>query len=380
MKSGWLPEKDTIIIVTKARDNKLVDLTFELSKWLIFTPRFGKTHPFKVFVDDHLRHSKQFQLLDDPIWQSQLKYWCPKLCYEQPDLFHLIITLGGDGTILFTSTLFQTYVPPIMPFHLGSLGFLAPFSFGSYRNDLNNLFEGTISSCVRRMRLDCTVYRHQFSSEVDSTETNWIQTVCGGKSRVVADKRCHVLNEIVVDRGPSANMSLLELFADERHLTTVQADGLCIATPTGSTAYSLSANGSLTHPDMQCTLVTPVCPHTLSFRPMLLPSSVTIRITVPYGSKYTAHCRFDGRNTVKLKQGEHVKIKLSPYPVYTYSASGISNDWFSSVQACLHWNVRERQKQPADTNSQSFEQSDILIPWTEQELGYTLNSYFKAKI
>lgn len=112
----------------------------------------------------------------------------------------------------------------------------------------------------------------------------------------------HVLNEIIVDRGPSSNMSMLELFGDERHLTTVQADGLCIATATGSTAYSLSAGGTLTHPDMQCTLVTPICPHTLSFRPMLLPSSISIRIVVPFGSRHSAYCRFDGRNRIELKR------------------------------------------------------------------------------
>lgn len=112
----------------------------------------------------------------------------------------------------------------------------------------------------------------------------------------------HVLNEIIVDRGPNSTMSMLELFGNERHLTTVQADGLCIATATGSTAYSLSAGGTLTHPDMQCTLVTPICPHTLSFRPMLLPSAISIRIFVPFGSRHSAYCRFDGRDMIELKR------------------------------------------------------------------------------
>ncbi|KAF7728836.1 hypothetical protein EC973_005462 [Apophysomyces ossiformis] len=153
-----------------------------------------------------------------------------------------------------------------------------------------------------------------------------------------------VLNELVVDRGPSPYMSMLELFGDEQHLTTVQADGICIATPTGSTAYSLSAQGSLTHPDIRCTLVTPICPHTLNFRPMLLPEAMTIRIAVPFNSRSTAYCSFDGRNRVELQQGDHVKVTISRYPLPTVCGTDTSTDWFASLQQCLQWNVRERQK------------------------------------
>ncbi|CAO3672165.1 unnamed protein product [Rhizopus microsporus] len=395
MTEEYDPSKDTILIISKARDRKVVEFTIELAEWLIFTPQFGKEHPFTVYVDAHLNTPKLFQRLTHPAWQTYLKFWTPKLCYRQPNLFHLIITLGGDGTILFTSTLFQSHVPPIMPFHLGSLGFLAPFLFTSYRKELDNLFEKRLSK-TRRMRLSCTVYRCKSSSDTrenkELAETEWIQnalgqeiskntTASGLKSySAVPGQTFHVLNEIVIDRGPSSNMSLLELFANDRHLTTVQADGLCIATATGSTAYSLSANGSLTHPDMHCTLVTPLCPHTLSFRPMILPSTMIIRVVVPFCSRHTAHCRLDGRNTIELKQGDHVKITMSPYPVYTYASTDVSNDWFSSVQTCLQWNVRKRQtsaivsndsllsKDAYSNNRLSENEQDGIAPWTEQEL------------
>lgn len=83
-------------------------------------------------------------------------------------------------------------------------------------------------------------------------------------------------------------MSQLELFVDDVPLTTINADGLVVATPTGSTAYSLSAGASLTHPEVPAILVTPICPHTLSFRPMLLPDSFTLKIEVPIDSRSTA--------------------------------------------------------------------------------------------
>lgn len=89
---------------------------------------------------------------------------------------------------------------------------------------------------------------------------------------------------------------------DDHHLTTVQADGLTVSTPTGSTAYSLSAGGSLVHPQIPAILLTPICPHTLSFRPMLLPDSMELRICVPYNSRSTAWASFDGRGRVELKR------------------------------------------------------------------------------
>lgn len=115
-----------------------------------------------------------------------------------------------------------------------------------------------------------------------------------------------VLNDLVVDRGPSPYVSLLEIFGDEHHLTTVQADGLTVSTPTGSTAYSLSAGGSLVHPQIPAILLTPICPHTLSFRPMLLPDGMELRICVPYNSRSTAWASFDGRGRVELKREYNV--------------------------------------------------------------------------
>lgn len=237
----------------------------------------------------------------NPVFQEKLKFWRPKLVYQDPSRFHLIVTvlyikrmdsvaffllsppgqLGGDGTVLFTSWLFQTIVPPIMSMNLGSLGFLTPFPFESCRETLSNLFEGDGFRNTVRMRLACTVYRYRpelsnrqkarqssrtgdlwtkedTSQEWELMETAWMRKQFKEEAKKIPESRrqeldrnipcyttvpcetIHVLNDIVIDRGPHSYMSMLELFGDERHLTTVQADGLCIATPTGSTAYSAS--------------------------------------------------------------------------------------------------------------------------------------------
>lgn len=153
-----------------------------------------------------------------------------------------------------------------------------------------------------------------------------------------------VLNDLVVDRGPSPFVTLLEIFGNEYHMTTAQADGICIATPTGSTAYSLAAGGSLAHPEIPAILITPICPHTLSFRPMLLPDSMDVRIVVPYNSRSTAWASFDGRGRVELKQGDHIKVTASRYPFPSVCRDNQSVDWFRAISSTLKWNQRQRQK------------------------------------
>ncbi len=96
-------------------------------------------------------------------------------------------------------------------------------------------------------------------------------------------------------------MSTIELFGDEEHLTTVQADGICVATPTGSTAYNLAAGGSLCHPENPVILVTAICAHTLSFRPVILPDSMVLRIGVPYDARANSWVSFDGRERYEFQ-------------------------------------------------------------------------------
>ncbi|RUS14470.1 ATP-NAD kinase-like domain-containing protein [Endogone sp. FLAS-F59071] len=385
----------TALIITKPGDKNLVKLTRELAKWLIQTPRYGSLSGLTVYVDAKFLNSKRFRykhlVKGSAICQDKLKFWTPELCATQPQLFDFVITLGGDGTVLFASWLFQGIVPPVISFYLGSLGFLTPFDFSNYQNDLTTAIEQGVRINLR-MRFTCTVYRAvhnpEYENATPTTSTglrsvkknkrtgeiivgDWVDGQNQGKRRSSTKKpppivpaivedwleekhvpcfttiptdSFEVLNDLVVDRGPSPYMSLLELFGDDQHLTTVQADGLAIATPTGSTAYSLSAGGPLTHPEIPAFLISPICPHTLSFRPMLLPDSMELRICVPFSSRSTAWASFDGRGRIELKQGDHIKITASRYPFPTICAQTQSKDWFNSLTRCLKWNERQRQK------------------------------------
>ncbi|KAH6853421.1 ATP-NAD kinase-like domain-containing protein [Chaetomium sp. MPI-CAGE-AT-0009] len=325
-----------VMIVTKARDNQLVLLTRELTLFLLQTPRYGSDVGVNVYVDAKLRHSKRFGargITDlDPRFQGMLKYWTPDLCWTQPENFDLVLTLGGDGTVLFTSWLFQRIVPPVLSFSLGSLGFMTSFEFERYKEHLNRVMGEDGMRANLRMRFTCTVYRDTPSGQ-----------------EMEEGEQFEVLNELVIDRGPSPYVSNLELYGNDELLTVVQADGCIFSTPTGSTAYSLSAGGSLVHPDIPAILLTPICPHTLSFRPMVLSDTMLLRVSVPRNSRATAYCAFDGKGRIELKQGDHVTITASQYPFPTVVRT--DTEWFDSVSRTLRWNVRAATQKGFDAGS-----------------------------
>ncbi|KAL7516863.1 hypothetical protein ACHAWX_001838 [Stephanocyclus meneghinianus] len=285
---------------------------------------------------------------------------------SDPDL---IVTLGGDGLLMYASHVFSGPVPPILPVAGGSMGFLTPFAreemldailislglqqvtdmeselqdnmngFRITQRANNNMLVEDISResysekpslafgrngqiCISmRMRLDCRIF--------------------GGDGTLRA--RYNVLNEVVIDRGSSPYLASLECFCDDVHLTTVQADGIIFATPTGSTAYSMAAGGSVVHPAVPSILVTPICPHVLSFRSMIFPDHVVLRCYVPSDARSTACVYFDGKHRTELQRGDSVQIEMSAHPVPTINRADHSSDWLSSLKRNFNFNTRVRQ-------------------------------------
>lgn len=307
-----------IMIVTKARDNSLIYLTREVVEWL-----FTRNEDITVYVDANLKHLTRFSsssiLKTYPKAQHLLKYWNKDLVKRKPEGFDLVITLGGDGTVLYVLNLFQRIVPPVMSFALGSLGFLTNFKFDQFKQRMTTVLDTGVRAYMR-MRFTCRIHRY------DGT--------------LICEQQ--VLNELVVDRGPSPYVTNLELYGDGSLLTVAQADGLIIATPTGSTAYSLSAGGSLVHPGVSAILVTPICPHTLSFRPILLPDGMFLKLKVPAESRASAWASFDGKVRTELNKGDYVTVQASAFPFPTVRLS--KTEYFDSVSRNLNWNVREKQR------------------------------------
>ncbi|XP_058089846.1 probable NAD kinase 2, chloroplastic [Magnolia sinica] len=238
-----------------------------------------------------------------------------------------VACLGGDGVILHASNLFRGAVPPVVSFNLGSLGFLTSHTFEEFRKDLgavihgNNTVDGVYITL--RMRLRCEIFRN---------------------GKAVPGKVFDVLNEVVVDRGSNPYLSKIECYEHNRLITKVQGDGVIVATPTGSTAYSTAAGGSMVHPNVPCMLFTPICPHSLSFRPVILPDSAQLELKIPEDTRSNAWVSFDGKRRQQLSRGDSIRISMSQHPLPTVNKRDQTGDWFRSLIRCLNWNERLDQK------------------------------------
>lgn len=342
----------SVLLVTKVRDESLVVLTRKVTQWLLSKDRSTK---YVVYVEKRLETHPDFgatQLLqEEPTAEGRLKYWDADMASEEAHLFDFVVTLGGDGTVLYTSWLFQHVVPPVLSFSLGSLGFLTRFDFNQYQSTLETAFkDGVVVSL--RLRFECTIMRSNRRSEDDATnitKRDLVEELIGeemeGTLTHRPDKVFQILNDVVLDRGPNPTMSQIELFGDNEHFTTLLADGVCIATPTGSTAYNLAAGGSLCHPENPVILVTAICAHTLSFRPIILPDTIVLRMGVPYDARTSSWASFDGRERIELQPGDYVTVSASRYPfanVLPHNRRG--EDWVQSISKTLNWNSRQKQK------------------------------------
>ncbi|KAI1661174.1 ATP-NAD kinase [Daldinia decipiens] len=365
-----------IFLLTKAYDHELIPKTREVAKWLLSKDRDVR---YTVYVEESLQSNEGFdapgllqELHQEYIDAGQmdrntpngtldgrLRYWNEKMCHVRPHTFDFIITLGGDGTVLYASWLFQRIVPPVLSFSLGSLGFLTKFDFNEYQDILSTAFRDGMTVSLR-LRFEGTVMRSQKKTNqldqinyVDEKGVHHKRDLIEeliGKER--DDEHTHrpdgtyeILNEIVVDRGPNPTMSNTEIFGDDEHFTSVLADGICVSTPTGSTAYNLAAGGSLCHPENPVMLVTSICAHTLSFRPIILPDTIVLRIGVPYDARTNSWASFDGRERVELFPGDYVTISASRFPFASVQPQGRrSEDWVKSISAKLGWNTRQKQK------------------------------------
>lgn len=257
--------------------------------------------------------------------------------------------------MLYASSLFQGSVPPVMAFHLGSLGFLTPFNFENFQSQVNQVIEGN-AAVILRSRLKVRVVKEPRDKKTaihNGLSENGLDTE-GGKQAM----QYQVLNEVVIDRGPSSYLSNVDVYLDGHLITTVQGDGVIVSTPTGSTAYAAAAGASMVHPNVPAIMVTPICPHSLSFRPIVVPAGVELKIMLSPEARNTAWVSFDGRKRQEIRHGDSISITTSCYPLPSICVCDPVSDWFESLAQCLHWNVRKKQAHfPEDEEDQNEEDS-----------------------
>jgi NAD+ kinase len=209
-----------VFVVSKAQDESLVSLTRKVTRWLLSNDRDSL---YVVYVERRLETHPDFAALqlveDEPSAEGRLKYWDPKLAHERPHLFDFVITLGGDGTVLYTSWLFQRIVPPVLSFALGSLGFLTKFDFADYQKTLETAFrEGVVVSL--RLRFECTIMRSKARAKDPDVRTlsnrDLVEELIGEEGEDTLthtpDRVYEILNDVVLDRGPNPSMMILLRF------------------------------------------------------------------------------------------------------------------------------------------------------------------------
>jgi len=226
----------------------------------------------------------------------------------------LAIVLGGDGTMLNVARQLARYRVPLVGVNQGRLGFMTDIARDDMLTCMEDLLDGKFVP-ESRMLLDAEVLRE-------------------GKS-VVSNL---ALNDVVVDKGAIGRMIEFELFIDGEFIFNLRSDGLIVATPTGSTAYSLSANGPILHPQVAGIALVPLCPHALTNRPILVGDRNEIEVRIITATDSRAH--FDGQVTVDLKRGDAVRIRRSEYSICFLHPPGYS--YFAMLRQKLHWSERPR--------------------------------------
>lgn len=235
------------------------------------------------------------------------------------------IVVGGDGTMLGIARQLAPYNVPLIGINQGRLGFMTDIPLDSMVVVLTEILAGRYE-VEERTLLTGTVHRAPATTDPPADD--------GAPTDAVRVFEALALNDIVVSRGAVSGMVELTVDVDGRFMYSQRSDGLIVSTPTGSTAYSLSANGPIMHPGLRGFLMVPIAPHSLSNRPIALPDSCVIDITVTGGRDVSAN--FDMQSFTALQLGDRVSIARAPMTIRFLHPVGYS--YFATLRQKLHWN------------------------------------------
>jgi len=222
----------------------------------------------------------------------------------------LALVVGGDGTMLGIGRVLAKFGVPLIGINQGRLGFITDIAFDGYQNVLSPMLHGDFED-----------------------DRRWMM-----QAQVMRDGHCvfkaTAMNDVVVNRGATSGMVELRVEVDGRFVANQRADGLIIASPTGSTAYALSAGGPLLHPSIAGWILVPIAPHTLSNRPIVLSDTGEVAIEIVAGRDASAN--FDMQSLASLMLGDRIIVKRSDYQMRFLHPKGWS--YFDTLRKKLHWN------------------------------------------
>ncbi|MDF1881841.1 NAD(+)/NADH kinase [Sulfurimonas sp. MAG313] len=287
----------TECIIEKPKQMKRVGLILrpsspEMKEQYLFVKKCFEKHHIEVFLDNN--SAQMIGLIGKDF---------DKLC-ENSDV---LVTLGGDGTLISVVRRSHEYDVPVFGIHAGKLGFLADIDLGELDDFVSKLVSGDY-------RID---NRAVLRAEITTKE---------GTSKIVA------FNDIVMTRSSISKMIHLDTFVDEKPFNTYYGDGVIVSTPTGSTAYNLSAGGPVLFPLTQVFALTPISPHSLTQRPVVLPGHFTIEMRTPDSSALVV---VDGQDMYEFGEGDIIKIRLSGKPAQLIHRQEFN--YFEVLKEKLSW-------------------------------------------
>lgn len=278
-------------IISKLNRPEPLEILKELIPWL-------KHKGYEVYIDTETATSLQI----DGVNRSQI-----------PSIVDLVIVLGGDGTMISVARLVAEKGIPILGVNIGGLGFLTAIQ----KEELYDVLEKVLSnqcSIEERIMLKACVHRH---------------------SECIAEYI--VMNDVVVNKGALARIIDIETYINHIYVATFKADGLIVSTPTGSTAYALSAGGPILYPTLNSIIIAPICPHTLTNRPIVMPDDIQIEIVLKSYSE-DVFLTLDGQVGFSLKQNDIVEVKKSDYKAKLFIPC--ERDYFEILRTKLKWGER----------------------------------------
>lgn len=225
----------------------------------------------------------------------------------------LVIAVGGDGTLLQAAQRLFRHDVPLAGVNLGRVGFLADLSPERLEPDLVDILNGRYTT-DERVFLDCEAYRNG-----------------------TLHLRTSALNDVVIQKWNTPRLITFDTYIDQRLVHTQRSDGLIIATPTGSTAYALAGGGPILHPSVPALVVVPICPHTLTNRPIVVDDSVVIEVELATSRKDDAQLTCDGNDVFLLAPGDRVRIRKSDHKVRLIHPA--RHDHYATLRAKLHWGI-----------------------------------------
>ncbi len=258
-------------------------------------------------------HQRKIQTFLDRDTAGMMGESSPYSTAEIPDKVDLIAVLGGDGTLLGVARLIGDRDVPIFGINLGSLGFLTEVTLDELYPTLEKVLEGDVVYDTRMM----------------------LHAVLVRDGKEIA---CHtVLNDIVVNKGAMAKIIDLITYIDGRHVANFKSDGLIVSTPTGSTAYNLAAGGPIVQPGMHAIILTPICPHILTNRPVVVKDTSRIEIS-HFSSDSEVLLSLDGQVWHSLQGGDVVRIVRAEHALQLISVPG--KNYFDVLRTKLKWAER----------------------------------------